>query len=66
MFSFTSPVGYVPTLVNPGLLEIRQGATLVMTITVDNATGAYTVTQNAPIDHTALLDGLVTRSRDFR
>ena len=56
MTSFTSPVGFSVTLVNPALLEIRQGATLVMTVTVNNATGAYTVTQVAPIDHAALLD----------
>ncbi|MFM5885851.1 MAG: DUF5801 repeats-in-toxin domain-containing protein [Novosphingobium sp.] len=53
LFSFTSPVGYVPTLVNPGLLEIRQGGTLVFTITLNTATGAYSVTQVAPINHPA-------------
>ncbi|MCC6926362.1 VCBS domain-containing protein, partial [Novosphingobium sp.] len=56
MTSFTSPIGFNVTLVNQGLLEIRQDSTLVMTITLDTATGAYTVTQNAPIDHSALGD----------
>ncbi|MEZ5922755.1 MAG: DUF5801 repeats-in-toxin domain-containing protein [Hyphomicrobiaceae bacterium] len=56
IISFTSPIGFGVTVVNPGLLEIVQGVTLVMSITLDNATGAYTVTQHAPIDHAALLD----------
>ena len=30
-----------------------QGATLVMQVTLNTATGAYTVTQVAPIDHAA-------------
>ena len=54
--SFTSPVGFTPTLVNPGLIEVRQGGTLVFTIAFNTATGAYTVTQVAPIDHVAGLD----------
>ncbi len=32
-------------------LLIKQGATTVLTLTLDTATGAYTVTQNAAIDH---------------
>ncbi|MES2698815.1 MAG: DUF5801 repeats-in-toxin domain-containing protein, partial [Pseudomonadota bacterium] len=54
--SFTLPAGFDPTVVNPGLLEIRQGGLLVMTITLDDATGDYTVVQNAAIDHAALGD----------
>ncbi|WP_394236991.1 retention module-containing protein [Pseudomonas anguilliseptica] len=34
-----------------GSLLISQGATLVLTVTLNSATGAYTVTQNAPILH---------------
>jgi large repetitive protein len=56
LVSLSSSVGLSGSLVNPGLLQVFQGATLVMTITIDNATGAYTVTQNAPIDHAALGD----------
>ncbi len=32
-------------------LQVWQGTTKVLTITLDPANGAYTVTQNAPIDH---------------
>jgi len=32
-------------------LKILQGGTLVLTITLDTETGAYTVAQNAPMDH---------------
>ncbi|WP_339410820.1 retention module-containing protein [Pseudomonas sp. EA_35y_Pfl2_R5] len=34
-----------------GSLLVSQGATLVLTVTLNSATGAYTVTQNAPILH---------------
>ena len=34
-----------------GSLLISQGATLVLTVTLNSASGAYTVTQNAPILH---------------
>ncbi|MFN3748846.1 MAG: beta strand repeat-containing protein [Sphingorhabdus sp.] len=54
--SYIPAVGMTAALVNPGLIEVFQGATLVMTITINNSTGAYTVTQNAPIDHAALGD----------
>ncbi len=37
-------------------LLVKQGGTTVMTLTLDTATGAYTVTQNAPIDHVAGFD----------
>ncbi|PWK76757.1 DUF5801 repeats-in-toxin domain-containing protein [Aminobacter sp. AP02] len=36
-----------------GSLEVFQNGTKVLTITLDSATGAYTVTQNAPIMHAA-------------
>jgi large repetitive protein len=45
-----APAGFTYTP-NGTTLEVRQGATLVLTITLDSATGAYTVTQNAPILH---------------
>ena len=35
---------------------LQRGGVLVMTITLDSATGAYTVVQNAAIDHAALGD----------
>ncbi|AWC21143.1 Poly(beta-D-mannuronate) C5 epimerase 2 [Aminobacter sp. MSH1] len=34
-----------------GALEVYQNGTKVLTVTLDSATGAYTVTQNAPIKH---------------
>src|SRR5262249_41293071 len=37
-------------------LLIKQGMTTVVTVTLDPATGAYTVTQNNPIAHAAGLD----------
>ena len=33
---------------------MKEGTTTVMTLTVNSTTGAYTITQNAAIDHTAL------------
>jgi large repetitive protein len=45
-----SPAGFIYTL-NGTALEVHQGSTLVLTITLDSATGAYVVTQNAPIMH---------------
>jgi T1SS-143 domain-containing protein len=51
-----STFGLSAVVVNDGLIEFYQGTTLVLTMTLDNATGAYEVTQNAPIDHTALGD----------
>ncbi len=47
-----APTGF--TYVRDGdALLVKQGATTVMTITLDTATGAYSVTQNAAIDHPA-------------
>jgi large repetitive protein len=56
LVSYNPTVGLTASLVNPGLVHVFQGTTLVMTIAVNNATGAYTVTQVAPIDHAALGD----------
>ena len=39
-----------------GVLKILQGATLVLTVTLDNETGGYSVAQNAPIIHAAESD----------
>ncbi|CDN49613.1 DUF5801 repeats-in-toxin domain-containing protein [Neorhizobium galegae] len=45
-----APSGF--TYVHDGnALLVMQGTTTVMTVTLDTATGAYTVTQNAAIDH---------------
>ena len=52
----TAPVGFSLTTVNPGLYEIRQGTTLVLTVTLNTTNGDYTVTQNAPILHPAGAD----------
>jgi hypothetical protein len=50
-----APTGftYVPSGNN---LLIKQGTTTVVTVTLNPATGAYTVTQNNPIVHAAGLD----------
>ena len=50
-----APTGFTYELDNGNLL-IKQGTTTVITVTLDTATGNYTVTQNAPIDHEAGLD----------
>ena len=47
-----APAGFTYELSGSTLL-IKQGATLVLTVTLNTATGAYTITQNAPIDHSA-------------
>ncbi|MEN3147477.1 DUF5801 repeats-in-toxin domain-containing protein [Neorhizobium sp. IRAMC:178] len=45
-----APIGF--SYVHDGdALLVKQGLTTVMTIMLDTATGAYTVTQNAAIDH---------------
>lgn len=49
----TPPAGFTYEL-SGGNLLVKQGATTVLTVTLTNpATGAYTVTQNAPIVHAA-------------
>jgi large repetitive protein len=45
-----APAGFSYVLSGNNLL-ISQGATLVITVTLNPSTGAYTVTQNAPINH---------------
>ena len=47
-----APDGFTYELSGSDLL-IKQGTTTVVTVTLDTATGAYTVTQNAPIVHAA-------------
>jgi hypothetical protein len=47
------PAGFTTNLVNAGTLQILQGGTVVLTVTLNNESGAYTVTQNAAIDHSA-------------
>ncbi len=47
-----APSGFTYETSGSSLL-IKQGATLVLTVTLNTATGAYTVVQNAPIDHAA-------------
>jgi large repetitive protein len=48
-----APAGFTYVAGPGGSLLVQQGATSVLTITLNAATGAYTVTQNAPIDHVA-------------
>ncbi len=48
-----APAGFSYALQGNGDLWVMQGATHVLTITVNAATGAYTVTEVAPIDHVA-------------
>ena len=45
-----APAGFTYQTSGSSLL-VKQGATTVLTITLNQATGAYTVTQNAPIQH---------------
>jgi T1SS-143 domain-containing protein len=48
-----APAGFSYALQGNGDLWVMQGATHVLTLTVNASTGAYTVTQVAPIDHPA-------------
>ncbi len=48
-----APGGFTYDTSTPGTLLIKQGATTVITVTVNPSTGAYTVVQNAPIAHAA-------------
>ncbi|GAA4024044.1 hypothetical protein GCM10022280_26080 [Sphingomonas swuensis] len=54
-FSFTGLIfntpGFSATLVNAGELSVTQFGKPVFTITLNNATGAYSVTQLAPLVH---------------
>jgi T1SS-143 domain-containing protein len=47
----TLPAGFSVNVVNAGQIQILQGATVVLTLTLNNETGAYSVVQNNPIDH---------------
>jgi large repetitive protein len=46
-----APSGFTYAAGPGGSILVNQGATTVLTITLNSATGAYTVTQNAPIVH---------------
>ena len=48
-----APEGFTYQLQSNGSLWVMQGSTHVLTVTVNADTGAYTVTQVAPIDHPA-------------
>ncbi|MFL6756972.1 MAG: DUF5801 repeats-in-toxin domain-containing protein, partial [Sphingomicrobium sp.] len=48
-----APAGFSYSLQGNGDLWVLQGATHVLTLTVNATTGAYLVTQVAPIDHAA-------------
>ncbi|KUE79955.1 hypothetical protein ATO46_17385 [Aeromonas schubertii] len=47
-----APAGFSYELSGSSLL-VKQGVVTVLTVTVNSATGAYSVTQNAPIQHAA-------------
>ena len=46
-----APAGFTYESGTNGSLLVKQGGTTVLTVTLDGATGAYTVTQNAPVKH---------------
>jgi VCBS repeat-containing protein len=48
-----APAGFSYVSDGAGGILVKQGATTVLTITLNAATGAYAVTQNAPIVHPA-------------
>ena len=58
----TVPVGFTVNPVNATTVQILQGATVVMTVTLNQATGAFNVVQNNPIDH---LTGANENNYDF-
>ncbi|HYC94695.1 MAG TPA: DUF5801 repeats-in-toxin domain-containing protein, partial [Sphingomicrobium sp.] len=47
------PAGFTVNTVNAGQIQILQGATVVLTVTLDTETGSFTVVQNNPISHPA-------------
>ena len=51
-----APAGFSYEAGASGSLLVKQGTTTVLTLTLNTATGAYAVTQNAPIAHAAGLD----------
>ncbi|MGL4846787.1 MAG: DUF5801 repeats-in-toxin domain-containing protein [Aeromonas veronii] len=46
-----APAGFTYETNPAGVLLVKQGATTVLTVTLNSATGAYSVTQNSPIQH---------------
>ncbi|UUY06672.1 retention module-containing protein [Pseudomonas sp. J452] len=46
-----APLGFTYEAGPAGSLLVKQGTTTVLTVTLNSATGAYNVTQNAPIQH---------------
>nr|WP_269746780.1 DUF5801 repeats-in-toxin domain-containing protein [Aeromonas encheleia] len=46
-----APAGFTYETNAAGSLLVKQGATTVLTVTLNSTTGAYSVTQNAPIQH---------------
>ncbi|WP_421346248.1 DUF5801 repeats-in-toxin domain-containing protein [Aeromonas veronii] len=46
-----APAGFTYETNPAGALLVKQGATIVLTVTLNSATGAYSVTQNSPIQH---------------
>ncbi|WP_287146236.1 retention module-containing protein, partial [Aeromonas sp.] len=46
-----APAGFTYETNLTGALLVKQGATTVLTVTLNSATGVYSVTQNAPIQH---------------
>ena len=46
-----APAGFTYETNPAGALLVKQGATTVLTVTLNSATGAYSVTQNSPIQH---------------
>ncbi|MCO4091142.1 MAG: cadherin-like domain-containing protein [Sphingorhabdus sp.] len=48
-----APTGFNYVAGPSGSVLVKQGGTTVLTVTLNSATGAYTVTQNAPIAHAA-------------
>lgn len=46
-----APAGFTYETNPAGALLVIQGATTVLTVTLNSATGAYSVTQNSPIQH---------------
>jgi T1SS-143 domain-containing protein len=56
-YSFTGtntlPAGFTVNPVNSTTVQILQGGTVVLTVTLNTSTGAFNVVQNNPIDHPA-------------
>ena len=48
-----APAGFSYVAGPSGSVLVQQGGTTVLTVTLNSASGAYTVTQNAPIAHAA-------------